>query len=77
MKITRALAGLAVGAATALAGLTPAANAAIVHHKHHARTCHVSDWGNTAETGGKWWICQPAGHGRYTWQPLPGRQMAS
>lgn len=77
MKITHAIAGLAAGA-VALAGVTPAAQAATVHHHHHARTCHVSDWGNTEQAGGKWFICQPAGHGRYTWQAMPpGRQEAS
>lgn len=67
---------LAVAAMAAMAVLTGcAAHAAPVTQQ--ARPCSVRDWGNTTETGGHWFICQPAGHGRFTWQPLPGRQEAS
>jgi hypothetical protein len=65
----------AVTVAGAALAVPAGAQAATTHH-HHVRTCPVSDWGATAEHGGRWYICQPAGHG-FTWQALPGRQMAS
>jgi hypothetical protein len=75
MRITHALAAVAVGAAT-LAIPAPAHAATVPAHHHHVRTCPVSDWGSTVELGGHWFICQPARHG-FTWQAMPGRQMAS
>lgn len=53
------------------------ANATVIRHHHHVMTCHRSDWGNTMEYHGKWYICNPSRHG-FTWQEMPpGRQMAS
>lgn len=49
---------------------------AAVATAHHPRYCTIRDWGNTEEYHGKWYICNPDGH-RFTWQPLPGRQMGS
>ena len=43
--------------------------------------CSYSDWGNTRQVGTQFQICQPnvypAPRGVFSWQPLPGRQMAS
>jgi len=68
---------LAVAAMAAMAVLTGCGTQATTPVHNPARPCSVRDWGNTNESGGHWFICQPAGHGRFTWQPLPGRQEAS
>jgi hypothetical protein len=69
------LAGIAVLLVLAIHPMGAAAATVPAHH-HPVRTCRVSDWGSTAELGGHWFICQPARHG-FTWQAMPGRQMAS
>jgi hypothetical protein len=52
------------------------AHAAVLASHHSPRSCTIRDWGNTEEYHGKWYICNPSGKG-FTWQHLPGRQMAS
>lgn len=60
-------AGLGIGACT--------------HAPAHTQSCSYSDWGNTRQVGTQFQICQPnvypAPRGAFSWQPLPGRQMAS
>lgn len=50
-------------------------------HTQTSSTCSYSDWGNTRQVGTQFQICQPnvypAPRGAFSWQPLPGRQMAS
>jgi hypothetical protein len=68
------LAAACLAASATLAG--PARVSAPFRHPQPA-ACRMRDWGSTREIRHAWYICQPAGHARFAWQPLGGRQMAS
>jgi hypothetical protein len=73
MSFIRTLAAGLLLAVAALASLAGPASAATSHH-HKPWYCTVRDYGNIrTEPSGKSWICQPADHGRYTWQLITAR----
>jgi hypothetical protein len=74
MSFIRTLAAGLLLAVLTLASLAGPASAATSRHHHTPQPCTVRDYGNIrTEPSGKSWICQPAGHGRYTWQLITAR----